>query len=438
MDEPIIKIEEILTAYKSKTGQIYNWDSKSRIYAGRDNNLNIYITVLKCSIPKLNLKTIKSMKLNFKIDQWASSGVSVVLFSKEVEKASLVYDFWKTLTSDSLPEGYIATFAPGEKNENGDQISWSSNFSEEQFNILNNHLQVNETNYLYFYFTRIQNLSEYPEKNSWHYTKLYKPASEEGYGIEIEYEENNYYLMPQDPIISGSGHIKFDIYEKTESGDTIYNPESPVWGYQIFDKNNQEFETSDIIFDENGNFTFGFFQEGYAIVKVTFEGVSISTKVVFPPKWPYLKSWIVGYAMKMMGSFLPPSAPIAYQYSNDLILPACDLFFKEKMPTCLARDPILSNVYYFYRTIDDSYSFIYNLEDGTVSIKKDGENAEEAQTEIEILVYKIDIATKKQSWFISQQNIAIEPIWTSCDIKDKNGNVKIKTYKPIPIYNGGF
>jgi hypothetical protein len=49
-------------------------------------------------------------------------------------------------------------------------------------------------------------------------------------------------------------------------------------------------------------------------------------------------------------------------------------------------------------------------------------------------VYQIDKKLKQWTYIGPKSVGYIDPIWSSSDIQDLEGNIKIKNYKPIPIY----
>lgn len=387
-------------------------------------------------MPKTDLKTISSLILTLKKYNYASTGISAVLFSEKVTPRQ-AYNFYYTLESDTPPQGFIAISNRTQKNDEQGTIEWDFDFSENQAaqNLLKSHFNSSEKNYVYIYLLRLQKWDQQPQGS--YYTSLYEPSLEEEppTGLKMEYESNNYFLKPQDKTVIGRTSISFEIYQKAESGEEIYSPETVNWSYQAYDKDGIPYETSNITYDSNGNFTFTPpFKEGHVEIRAAFEGIDIISKVLFPPKWEGLKSWLVGYAIRMMGTPLIPLAITAYQYNDSTVLPVFSSnleFYTRMYPNiCLVRDPILSDTYYFY-CISNFQKYVYDTDSGEVYVTDVSTNYPMKPV---AQVYQIDKKLKQWTYIGPKSVGYIDPIWSSCDIKDLEGNIKIKNYKPKPIY----
>jgi hypothetical protein len=80
-------------------------------------------------MPKTDLKAINSLILTLKKYNYASTGISAVLFSEKVTPRQ-AYNFYYTLESDDPPQGYIAISNRIQKNDEQGTIEWDFDFSE--------------------------------------------------------------------------------------------------------------------------------------------------------------------------------------------------------------------------------------------------------------------------------------------------------------------
>ena len=386
-----------------------------------------YCSFLECAFPQISFQALNKLTLTLKYDKYAAPSTSAVLFSKMLTpKEAFALD-----ENVSSQDGYIfhcltsTSMTNIDANAGMGTITWEFNFDSTLQDKLQRLFGASREAKFYIYIKRQLGEQEKPRS---YYTTLVNPALNgiDTESLTLEYTTGGYYLSPSSCSISGMSDItkSFRVYQKGADGEADQIVEDNL----TWECNSTDGVLRTIEFDEHGKGDFTFkppFTPGQVKIVAWLGSVALTSIVTFPPKWDGLKSWLVGYAIKMMGQFIPPSAITAYKYKNDIILPAFIPYsFSEQamaeVSICIAEDPVLNNTYYFYWTQKGGY--IYDTERNLVHSGKAS------------FVYKIDNKTKKWVQTGVKADFYIDPLWTSEDIKDVEGNIKIKTYTPIPIY----
>lgn len=408
-------------SYKTESSSPSSWQyGKRRILAAQQGATPqyIYCSILEFTFPSIVSSKLNTLKLVLDYEDWAMDATSAIL-SSEYSKPLEIFKLTSQEAAKAMP-GYITHVQRAETIEENETITWTFDLSEVESNL--------ESKKLYIYIKKELGKNEKPGEYVSMLNPVYYNQTE---NLILNYEDSGYYLLPENFTVQGLDNIqkKIELYQKgsDENPDTLIQDFSNVsWSYKLYDENDTELTISEdnppIIYTEDGMFTFIYpFTPGHARIVAQVGGsISVPSNAIFPSKWGGLKSWLVGYAIKMMGSFIPSSAIIAYQYNNDIILPVFDFQLMQKYKNlCITEDPVLQGVYYLYVTENE---LEYNVENGLTLIKGQAS------------VYKLD--KKINIWKADgeKENFYIEPIWTYRDIKDSSGNIKIKSYKPAPIY----
>ena len=250
------------------------------------------------------------------------------------------------------------------------------------------------------------------------------------------HEGYEYYIEPKKTVIIENVEINrnYSIYRKPESDGEAEMVTNDILNSAFGEGTKIIWSHSDNTYVSNNENTFVFsppFARSDCKIYATFENkeqYNLEAEISFlPEKWKGLKSWLAGIAAKLVTTASPSMAATYYKFNDNTILPVFSFKELNKCPyACIVAEPVLQNTFTIY--ISDQ-EFEYQSDDGLVVNYSN--NIYTAQVNV----------NKDNKWstveHINYDKVAIEPLWASHNIKDKEGLIKIKTYSPILIYGSG-
>ena len=446
---------------------VYKWSapstftSGSEVYCsrtGQSDGNKYYCTALKFSInEKFTNGTELTLKLyypNWRSTVYKADNTSAILCKAANNLDNFGFIASKTIHSieDSssllaLPE-YIAVSESGkDTGENGLEKIWTFNFNSP------NILQPNTE-----YFIYLKRKIGLANNSSNGFLPLLTPTVNKNYEIillgdplsEDIVKPENYKLSPEeiDSMQLVNNSQKFEILGKNTEIEVVPDSFGEInWSYKAFDEDEKEIflNEGDIELDQDGNDqtkctfkynrTTSFFGKIKIIASWGNNSYQLESIINFYSKWPGLKSWLIGYVYQMASFLNPPISPVAFGFGN-IILPASFSIPRyintQNVNSCLVKSLNYSDTYFLYMI---PATLIYDNITGKVKIRDSNK---------ETITYTINTIekSKENRWSeyeIKTENVkdfSIMPIWSSRDIKDEFGVIKIKGQPLEPIFIG--
>ncbi len=427
------------------------WETKNdEVYAGRegiDNGGTYFCSEFIFSTEGVNFVSAESITLNLTDSVGYSNcgRTSAILTSLQLT-GKQVYEIDKEsqLNETDIP-GFIShTFCTSHPNPK-DRVTEKGEKVVYQFK--NIKILPNKTYYIYVK-RRVGLVNSNTTEGIGGWSEFYNPYYKESYNkygsIVLEYLDEpdwpnitEVYITPAEKKLRPGTPLvqKFQILNK-ETGEPLSH-ETLKWSYEIFNKSGTKVNKNDIswVIQEVDTFSFTTESQPGYVIKITGawgweeSSYSLVASVIYISEWEGLNDWLSGYISGMCGTTMPILIRniIEYKY-GDISLPVLRDYDKEKYPYLSINQSSMNSTIYFASACSEP--FYYD------SVSKDIYITETAK----LVCSRFELGTDSGWGSFEESDISGqiglgEVVWTNKDIKDKKGQVSLKTYDPIPVYS---